>query len=191
MNNKTNPHDAMNGAIYARSVVLNPASIKRQIDACSATAVRMSINVRAEHTYIDTGTSGNTLVGRAGLNALFEAAKANPPAFRWVLMEDESRIARNLATMADVIQRFHRLGVTVYFAQSGRDSRDKQFMTGTNLLSAFDRYFRESVKERRARTKALALQPPAHRRTDPPQRSLRRPWPRILGRLWTTPSKVA
>ena len=76
---------------------------------------------------MDEGKSGSTLVGRTGLQTLVTLAAGNPRPFDCILLADSSRLGRNYADVLRTVDEMHKLGVSIYIADAGRDSRDYSF----------------------------------------------------------------
>jgi site-specific DNA recombinase len=83
--------------------------------------------VQDEHVYTDAGKSGTSHARRDGLNSLIIAAEKQPSPFQMVLVEDTSRLARNLSNVLDILDKLAFHGVHVYFINQNLDSRDDQF----------------------------------------------------------------
>ena len=85
-------------AIYARfsSEKQNPLSIDQQIRKCREYADRAGLHVLEECIFADQAITGAT-DHRAGLGRLLTCAKAKPPAFNVILVDDTSRLSRRCA----------------------------------------------------------------------------------------------
>jgi DNA invertase Pin-like site-specific DNA recombinase len=93
-------------AIYARysSDLQSPASIEDQVRLCRAHAERQGWTVVA--TFEDAALSGFGIEHRPGYQQLVAAALASPPGFDVILVEDLSRLTRD---MAELLRLHHRL----------------------------------------------------------------------------------
>lgn len=93
-------------AIYARysSDLQSPSSIPDQIRLCEAFAERQGWTVVAR--FEDAALSGFGVEHRPGYRALVAAALQVPPLFDLILVEDVSRLTRDLA---EVLRLYHRL----------------------------------------------------------------------------------
>jgi site-specific DNA recombinase len=93
-------------AIYARysSDLQSPSSIPDQIRLCEAFAERQGWTVVAR--FEDAALSGFGVEHRPGYRALVAAAVQVPPPFDLILVEDVSRLTRDLA---EVLRLYHRL----------------------------------------------------------------------------------
>lgn len=114
-------------AVYARYSTdrQNPASIQDQIRKCSEYAVSRGWLVAPEHVYPDEALSG---VGddRPEFTRMMTAATSQPRPFDVLLVDDTSRISRNLSQTARVFERLNFAGVRILAVSQGIDSRDEQ-----------------------------------------------------------------
>ena len=93
------------GAVYARCAVYarfssdlqRDASTQDQFRNCRGLAARKNWNVVDEYVRSDEGISGASLEDRKGLLELIAAAKQRPRPFDRLLVDDTSRLARNLS----------------------------------------------------------------------------------------------
>ncbi len=81
------------------------------------------------------GKSGTSPTGRDGLNSLIIAAKKQPSPFRMVLIEETSRLARNLRVVLDIVSELALHGVHVHFINQKPDTRDDNFRM---MLTVFE-----------------------------------------------------
>jgi site-specific DNA recombinase len=93
-------------AVYARysSDLQSPTSITDQLRLCEAFADRQGWTVVAR--FEDAALSGFGVEHRPGYRALVAAALQSPPPFDLVLVEDVSRLTRDLS---EVLRLYHRL----------------------------------------------------------------------------------
>ena|SRR5437016_4641318 len=97
--------------------------------------------VLENHIYTDLGRSGNTLSGRAALDALLEAARTNPRPFDHLLVEEGSRLARDLSIVVKIVAELDGLGVHVYLASTGLKSGEATLRLSLSALTSFkDRF---------------------------------------------------
>ncbi len=118
-------------AIYARysSDQQRPESIADQIRHCRHEAARHpDWVVLANHEYTDEAISWASVEGRRGLTRLVEAALIHPRQFDLILVDDTSRLARDVV---DTVRHFRELrfrGVDLFFVNqglhSGRDNAE-------------------------------------------------------------------
>jgi site-specific DNA recombinase len=93
-------------AVYARysSDLQSPISIADQLRLCEAFAERQGWSVVAR--FEDAALSGFGVEHRPGYRALIAAALQSPPPFELILVEDVSRLTRDLS---EVLRLYHRL----------------------------------------------------------------------------------
>src|SRR5688500_9611772 len=98
----------MRCAIYARfsSDLQRQTSLEDQVAVARAYADRHGWTVSPGHVYADAAISGASLEGRAGLAALLLATATPPLPFDVLLVDDSSRITRDLA---DALRVMHQL----------------------------------------------------------------------------------
>ncbi len=118
-------------AIYARysSDQQRPESIADQIRHCRQEATRHDDwTVQDEQVYSDQAVSGASVEGRRGLQRLVQAALQKPRPFDLVIVDDTSRLSRDVV---DTVQHFRELrfhGVDLFFVNqglhSGRDNAE-------------------------------------------------------------------
>ncbi|MBZ5614699.1 MAG: recombinase family protein [Acidobacteriia bacterium] len=75
----------------------------------------------------DSGITGQSMVGRDGLNDLIRLAKTAPRPFDIILIDDSSRLGRYLPDVLKVTDVLDNYGVSLYFAAQGLDSRQPGF----------------------------------------------------------------
>ena len=108
-------------AIYARysSDLQREASIEDQVRRCREYAGRQGWTVVEQFVVADKAVSAAALAGRDGLQRLVSAAKLKSRIFDCLLIDDTSRLARD---MSDALRTFKTLefhGVTVVSCQPG------------------------------------------------------------------------
>ncbi len=112
-------------AIYARysSDQQRPESIADQLRHCRQEAARHpDWLILDEHVYADESVSGTSVEGRSGLTRLIQAALQTPRPFDLILVDDTSRLARDVV---DAVRQFRELrfhGVDLYFVNQGLHS---------------------------------------------------------------------
>ena len=93
----------------------------RQSDAASKYAERNSLEIVDQ--YRDEGISGTSeLAGRPGLAALLDRIESN--GVRIVLVENATRLARDLFVQEVLLNEFRKMGVTVVECDGGNDLTD-------------------------------------------------------------------
>ena len=94
--------------------------------------------------YSDAGISGASLDGRPGIQALLTASRQRPLPFDVLLVDDSSRVARDLADALRVMQELRFVGVRVVYISQGIDSASEQAETLVTVHGLVDGlYLRE------------------------------------------------
>ena len=117
----------MRCAIYSRysSDLQRPASIEDQIRNCRECATARGWIIQDDYVVSDQAMSGATVAGREAFDFLIRAAKAKPRPFDLILVDDTSRLARNLPDSLKALDILHFYGAAIYYVTQGIDSRDK------------------------------------------------------------------
>src|ERR1700693_1362751 len=117
----------MRCALYARysSDLQRESSVQDQIRKCRAFADRKGWTVLDEYVRSDEEISGAALAGRLALECLLADAKRRPRPFDRILIDDTSRLARNVADALKMVETFKFYGVGVNFVSQGIDTLDK------------------------------------------------------------------
>jgi len=118
----------MRVACYARysSDLQRETSIQDQLAVARRYADDHGWNVLNEHIYSDAAVSGASIQRRAGVQLLLSAAEKRPKPFDVVLVDDSSRIARDIADAIRVMQQLKFLGIRVIYISQGIDSDSEQ-----------------------------------------------------------------
>ena len=105
----------MKCAIYARysSDLQRETSIEDQIRKCREFAAPKGWVILDDYVRYDQAISGAALAGRDALYALLAAAQRKPRPFDRILIDDTSRLARNVAEALTMVAtlKFHGVGV--------------------------------------------------------------------------------
>ena len=118
----------MRTAAYARfsSDLQRDTSLEDQLRTCRSTRGKHGWTWQPAHIYTDAAISGSSIEGRAGLQAALKAAASEPRPFDVLLVDDSSRVARDLADALRVVQGLRFAGVrAIYISQGTRASRQK------------------------------------------------------------------
>lgn len=120
----------MRAAIYARfsTDMQRATSIDDQIAVAHRYAAERGWQVRQEHTFYDAAVSGASL-DRPGIQALIAAAARRPLAFDVLLVDDSSRVSRDLADAVRFAQDLKFYGVRVIFISQSIDTANEQAET--------------------------------------------------------------
>jgi site-specific DNA recombinase len=140
----------MRVACYARysSDLQRETSIEDQLAVARRFSSERGWTVLDGHVYTDAGISGASIEGRAGLQALLSAAAQQPRPFDVVLVDDSSRIARDIADAIRVMQRLKFWGIRVLYLSQGIDSDSEQAESLVAVHGLVDSlYLRELAKK--------------------------------------------
>ncbi len=114
-------------AIYTRysSERQNSLTIEQQIRKCREHAERQGWQVLLEHVYRDEAISGAT-DNRPSLQHLRAEARKKPCPFDAILVDDTSRLSRNLADSMRIVEEVRFAGVRVIYVAQGFDTSSEQ-----------------------------------------------------------------
>ena len=117
----------MRCAIYARysSDLQRESSVEDQIRKCRDYARAQGWIVLDDYILNDSAISGAALAPRKALNALISAATSKLRPFDRILVDDTSRLARNVADALNMVERLRFYGVGVTFVSQGIDTLQK------------------------------------------------------------------
>ncbi|WP_158821766.1 recombinase family protein [Granulicella sp. S156] len=140
----------MRCAIYARfsSDLQRPTSIEDQLRRCREFAERQGWSVVEELVRCDEARSAATLAGRDALTELMKAAKTKPRPFDCLLVDDTSRLARNLPDVLNMNDRLLYSGVFIYAVAQRLDCREKTSRPLLTLHGMMDEQFLVSLGEK-------------------------------------------
>ena len=118
----------LRAAIYARysSGMQRATSIDDQVAAARGYAKQRGWQVLDDHVYKDAAVSGASLAGRPEVQALMAAAGRKPRPFDVVLIDDSSRVARNLRDALYFLELMMSVGVQAIFLSQNIDSTHEQ-----------------------------------------------------------------
>ncbi len=140
----------MKCAAYARfsSDRQKPASIDDQLRRCRRFADDNKLVWLPQHVYVDEAVSGMT-AERAGLSALLAAVSANGARpFDCILVDDTSRISRNLADALRFYEYCSFAGVRVVAVSQGVDSISKQAKLIMGVHGLIDEEYSRELAEK-------------------------------------------
>ena len=133
----------MRCAIYARysSDLQRESSAEDQIRKCRSLADLKGWTVLDAFVRSDQEISGAALAGRSALESLIAAAKGHPRPFDRILIDDTSRLARNVADALNMVEvlKFRNVGVT--FVSQGIDTLDKMARQLVTINGMMDEQF--------------------------------------------------
>ena len=136
-------------ATYARysSDRQSPASIPDQLRQCNDFAQQHQWEPLADHVYTDAALSGAGS-DRPGLQQLLRAATTTPRPFDVVLVDDTSRLARNIGDAARIVEQLNFLGIRIIAVSQGIDTANEQadvLLTVHGLVDSL--YIKELAKK--------------------------------------------
>ena len=137
-------------ASYARfsSDLQRETSLEDQIRSCREYAAQHGFTWQDHQIFTDAAISGSSIDGRAGLQALLTAAAALPRPFDVLLVDDSSRVARDLADALRVLQRLKFAGVRAIYISQAIDSASEQAETLVAVHGLVDGlYLREMAQK--------------------------------------------
>ena len=116
-------------AVYTRysSDMQSSTSTEDQLRNCQTLAKTNSWDILDEYIRSDEELTGRTLVGRKGIADLLRLAQQRPKPFDCILIDDTSRLGRDLPDVLKACDMFMHNGVFVYFVSDRLDSRDESF----------------------------------------------------------------
>ena len=114
-------------ATYARYSTdkQSPLSISDQVRKCREFAEKQIWRFLDDHIYSDEAISGAT-DSRSGLARLIDAATAKPRVFDVILIDDSSRLSRNLVDSLRIFEQLRFAHVRMIFVSQGIDSDSEQ-----------------------------------------------------------------
>jgi len=118
-----------------------PTSNDDQTRQCCAAAEPKGWTVLDDFIRTDSEITGQSMVGRDGLNDLIRLAKTKPRPFDIILIDDTSRLGRYLPDVLKVTDVLDNYGVSVYFAAQGLDSRQPGFRQIFTLHGMMDEQY--------------------------------------------------
>jgi site-specific DNA recombinase len=142
-------NDTSRCAIYARysSEKQNSLTIDQQIRKCRDYAKGQGLHVLDAHLYADEAISGAT-DDRAGLQKLLLAAGQKPRPFDVVLVDDTSRLSRDLANSLEIVKQMKFAGIRVVFISQGFDTSAPQTQTLVTVHGLVDSLYLEELAKK-------------------------------------------
>ena len=147
-------------AAYARysSDRQSPASIQDQLRKCRELADTRGWQFLEAHVYKDEALAGAG-ADRPGFLKLIEAASSVPKPFDIVLLDDTSRLSRNLGDAVRVFEQLNFVGIRIVAVSQGIDTQNEQadvLMTVHGLVDSL--YIKELSKKTHRGLEGRALQ---------------------------------
>jgi site-specific DNA recombinase len=146
-------------AVYARysNEKQNSLTIDQQVRKCREFASMQSLCVLDSHIYADEAISGAT-DDRAGLRRLLSAARERPRPFDVVLVDDTSRMSRDLEHSLGIMKQLKFAGIRVVFVSQGFDTSAPQSQTLLTVHGLVDSLYLEELAKKTFRgVEQLAL----------------------------------
>ena len=146
-------------AVYARysDEKQNSLTIDQQVRKCQEFAGSHSLRVLDAHIYADEAISGAT-DDRAGLRRLLSAARQRPRPFDVVLVDDTSRMSRDLEHSLGIMKQLKFAGIRVVFVSQGFDTSAPQSQTLLTVHGLVDSLYLEELAKKTFRgVEQLAL----------------------------------
>ena len=140
----------MRCAIYARysSDLQRDSSIDDQIRRCRAYAESQGWSVVEEHVVFDEAVSGASLSKRRSLESLLEHSELTSRPFDRILIDDTSRLSRNIEDALRVISTLKFYGVFVTAVSQRIDSKDKSSRQLLTLQGIIDEQYLEGLADK-------------------------------------------
>lgn len=137
-------------AIYGRysSIMQRASSAEDQARVCREAAERKGWEVLDDFVYKDEARTGRTTVGRAEFLRLMEVARTRPRPFDGVIIYDPSRLGRHVTQTLAIAEELSELGIFLYFAQQGLDSRDPTFRMMQAIQAICDEHYIQALSDR-------------------------------------------
>ncbi len=136
-------------AVYARysSEKQNSLTIEQQVRKCREYAERHGFTVLDAHIYTDEAISGAT-DDRAGLQRLLAAAIQKPRAFDVILVDDTSRLSRNMIDSLKIFEQLRFVNVRTIFVAQGIDTESEQAELLVTTHGIVDSLYLKDLKAR-------------------------------------------
>ncbi len=136
-------------AVYARysNEKQNSLTIDQQVRKCREFAGSQRLCVLDQHIYADEAISGAT-DDRAGLRRLLSAAREKPRPFDVVLVDDTSRMSRDLEHSLGIMKQLKFAGIRVMFVSQGFDTSAPQSQTLLTVHGLVDSLYLEELAKK-------------------------------------------
>jgi site-specific DNA recombinase len=145
----------MKAAAYCRysSDLQRSTSIEDQLAGCTQYAEQHGWTLDQNHIYTDAAVSGASIEGRPGVQALLRAIATSPPPFDVLLVDDSSRISRDISDAVRFLQQVTFFGVRAIYISQSIDSANEQAETLVAVHGVVDSlYLKELAKKVRRGT---------------------------------------
>src|ERR1700733_3335709 len=115
--------------IYTRtaSTTQGDDSLIEQVQRCREAAAEHGWVVEENYVRHEVTSSGASLHNLHGLNSLIDDAKSKPRPYDILVVDDTTRLGRDLGIVLRVIGELNRNGVSIHFVAQKCDSRHPSF----------------------------------------------------------------
>jgi hypothetical protein len=153
MHESNEQNKQVRAGIYARSAMKNPSAITRQIANCRQIAQERGWMIDDRCVYQDDGLGAHKTVGRHALRQLLAAVRKPACPINLLLIDDASRLGRDLRVIVEFLGALTRCGVRVYVAEtklelSGSTSAQHYAFGKYVRLKAGSNHFSKKIWER-------------------------------------------
>lgn len=131
MNDEPTNEKKIKCAIYARSATNDTNSIERQLQTCRE-YIAKQVNWTLSETFVDCAESGLS-ADRPRLRALLQAMQMNHSLFDHLVIEESSRLGRDLNLVAKMLKIFESACVSLHVAASGSEISADTLYTALTL----------------------------------------------------------
>ena len=137
-------------AIYSRfsSDLQRDSSIEDQVRKCREYAERKGWSILEEFVVADRAMSGAAVAGRRMLQCLVSIAKSKPAPFDCVLVEDSSRLGRDLADTLQTTKLLNFHEVSVVSVTQGIDTTENNSRSLLTLHGLMDEQYLSALREK-------------------------------------------
>ena len=141
---------AMRCGCYARfsSDLQRATSIDDQLAVARRHANHLGWAILVPHIYTDQGVSGISIEGRPGIQALLAAAQITPRPFDVLLVDDSSRVARDLRDALHVMRVLKFAGIRTIYISQQIDSDNEQAETLLTVHGLVDGLFLQEMSKK-------------------------------------------
>ena len=135
---------------YARfsSDLQRQTSIDDQLAVARRYAAPLGWAILAPHVYTDEGVSGISIEGRPGIQALLAAAQTTPRPFDVLLVDDSSRVARDLRDALLVMRLLKFAGIRTIYISQQIDSDNEQAETLLTVHGLVDGLYLQEMSKK-------------------------------------------
>jgi site-specific DNA recombinase len=137
-------------AVYARfsSEVQRATSLEDQIRNCRRWAAQLGWRVADDHVYQDAARSGVGIDHRPAYQRLVTAALTVPPPFAVVLVDDLSRVSRDLVETLRLYRRLQRNGVELISISDGIQTSTQMAKLQITIKGLVNELFLDDLRDK-------------------------------------------